>query len=121
MRFLCDVHIPFALVKSLIKSDFETIHVNELPHKWNTTDREICVFADSNDYVVITKDTDFRDSFFLSKTPRKLIKINLGNITNQELIQLFDTNIDKIKVLDDLPSFLLEIGEKDIILTSGDC
>ncbi|WP_409049702.1 DUF5615 family PIN-like protein [Runella sp. MFBS21] len=33
--------------------------------------------------MVVTKDEDFRNSFFLQHTPRKLIRIILGNISNQ--------------------------------------
>jgi predicted nuclease of predicted toxin-antitoxin system len=119
MKFLCDVHIPFALVNKLKTFGFKVIHVNELPDKWNTRDAEICNFADDNDYVVITKDSDFRNSFFLKQSPKKIIKINLGNISNKDLIQIFETQITKISRLDNLNSFLLEISKTDIILTEG--
>ena len=31
-----------------------------------TKDNEICSFAEANDLIVITKDEDFRNSFFLA-------------------------------------------------------
>ena len=46
-------------------------------------------FADTNDYIVVSKDIDFRNSYFLRHSPRKLIRIVLGNISNNELIILF--------------------------------
>jgi predicted nuclease of predicted toxin-antitoxin system len=46
MNFLCDVHIPIALVKFLSDHGCEASHVNSLPKKWNSTDSEICQFAD---------------------------------------------------------------------------
>lgn len=119
MKFLCDVHIPFALVNKLKSFGFTAMHVNELPSKWNTKDSEITVFSDTNDYVVVTKDSDFRDSFFLKQSPKKLIKINLGNISNKELLLIFETQINTISRLDNLTSFLLEISPNDIILTEG--
>lgn len=119
MKFLCDVHIPFALVNKLKSFGFAAMHVNELPNKRSTKDSEICTFSDTNDYVVVTKDSDFRDSFFLKKTPRKLIKINLGNISNKELLLIFETQINRISQLNILNSFLLEISKTDIILTEG--
>lgn len=119
MKFLCDVHIPFALVNKLKNVGFNAIHVNELPDKWHTRDSEICRFSDSNNYVVVTKDSDFRDSFFLKQSPKKLIKINLGNISNKELVRIFESQINKISQLDNLSSFLLEISKTDIILTEG--
>lgn len=88
MKFLCDVHISFKLVKFLNDSGFESIHVNNILNGYYTKDKDICKFADSNDFIVISKDADFRDSFYLKKTPKKFVKINLGNISNQDLISI---------------------------------
>ena len=76
MKFLCDVHISYKVVKFLAKSGFETIHVNQILDGWNTKDKDISEYVDSNDLILLTKDYDFRDSFFIKGTPKKLIKIN---------------------------------------------
>jgi hypothetical protein len=55
MRFLCDVHISFQLVKCIQKLGFECKQVNTLPNKWNTSDAEICDYVDANDYILIRK------------------------------------------------------------------
>ena len=89
MKFLCDVHIPFQLVKYLISKNHLAMHVNQLSNKWFTPDSEIANYADKNDYVLITKDSDFRKSFILNKSPRKLIRFILGNTSNKELIAIF--------------------------------
>ncbi len=86
MHFLCDVHITYKLVNKLHSLGHEAIHVNDILDKWNTKDADICKYADQNDFVVISKDSDFRDSFFVNKTPKKLIKINLGNTANITLL-----------------------------------
>jgi len=114
MRFLCDVHISYKLTKHLISLGFDTIHVNEILDKSETKDSDLCRFADQNNYVIISKDSDFRDSYFVKQTPKRLIKINLGNIPNQQLINIFNDNIDLIQKLDSKINFLLEI-DKDII------
>ena len=111
MRLLCDVHISYKVVKHLISLGFETIHVNEILDKWHTKDIDICDYADSNDLIVITKDSDFRDSFFIKKTPKKLIKINLGNISNQELIRIISENINSITKLSQKSYFLIELDK----------
>ena len=100
MKFLCDVHISYKIVNHLAVLGFEAVHVNNILDKWNTSDEDICKYADSKDYIVLTKDSDFRDSFFLNKTPKKLIKINLGNILNHELIDILTENIVSIKKID---------------------
>jgi predicted nuclease of predicted toxin-antitoxin system len=116
MRFLCDVHISYKLTKHLISLGFDSIHVNEILDKSETKDSDICKFADQNNYVIISKDSDFRDSFFVKRTPKRLIKINLGNIPNQELINIFSDNIELIQKLDAKFYFLLEIDKDSINL-----
>ena len=99
MRFLCDVHISHKIVKYLYSLGFETFHVNQILDRWSTKDNDICNYADTNDLIVITKDQDFRDSHFVKNTPGKLIKVNLGNISNQELIEILTENIPSKKDL----------------------
>lgn len=120
MRFLCDVHISYKIVNYLISLGFETFHVNDILNKWNTSDKDICDYADSNNLIVITKDTDFRDSFFIKQTPKKLIKISLGNISNQELIQILSENIDSIKKLNSKSFFLVEVDKETITFISDE-
>ncbi len=120
MRFLCDVHISYKFVKYLVSLGFEVTHVNKILDKWFTKDKEICDYADAHDLILITKDSDFRDSFFINNSPKKLIKINLGNISNQELIQIISDNIGSISKLSTKSSFLIEIDKDDIFVIEGD-
>jgi predicted nuclease of predicted toxin-antitoxin system len=117
MKFLCDVHISRKLVAYFNSLGIEAIHVNQILDKSETKDADICRFADKNNYIVITKDADFKNSFLLNYTPKKLIKINLGNISNVELLKLFSANINSIKNLDKKESFIVEIDSDDIWVT----
>ena len=114
MKFLLDVHIPYKLIKVLNELEHEAIHVNNILDKWFTKDSDICRYADENDLIVITKDADFRKSYFLKNTPKKLIKINLGNISTEILIDLIKKNIKQIEDGFSIESNYIEIG-KDII------
>ncbi len=109
MQFLCDVHISLKIVKFLNSKNYNCIHVNSILDKWHTKDSAIANYSDENDLILITKDADFRDSYFLKNTPKKLLKINLGNISNSELITIIETNLDKIEKLNKNQSFILEI------------
>lgn len=71
-------------------------------------------FADKNDLIVITKDSDFRNSFYIKKTPKKLIKINLENISNSQLIRIISDNLSSIEKLNKNPFFIIEIDSKSI-------
>ncbi len=97
MKFLCDVHISIKILKFLNSKQYECIHVNSILNKWFTKDSDISNYSDQNDLILITKDADFRDSYFLKNTPKKLVKINLGNIPNSKLIEIIDTNLEKMK------------------------
>jgi predicted nuclease of predicted toxin-antitoxin system len=116
MKFLCDVHISYKIVRHLINLGFEAIHINDILNKSETKDSDICVYADQNDYVVITKDSDFRNSFLVKQLPKKLIKINLGNISNVALQNIFSNNIKYIAGLSNMKYFMVEIDPDNINL-----
>ncbi|MEQ9426613.1 MAG: DUF5615 family PIN-like protein [Cyclobacteriaceae bacterium] len=114
MRFLCDVHISLRLSKRLEQLGHHSEHVNHILNKWHTADPDIVEYVDANDCILITKDQDFRTSYLLNNAPKKLLKINLGNISNQELIDNVESNIDKISELDSVnSSFMVEVNKGD--------
>lgn len=117
MNFLCDVHIPIKLSKFLQSKGHSARHVNQLPAKWHTNDSEICAIADQNQWIVITKDEDFRASFLLRRTPRKLIRVSLGNISNDALIELFSEHLALIGDIDKNQFFYLELGKINTLYT----
>jgi predicted nuclease of predicted toxin-antitoxin system len=115
MKFLCDVHISYKLVNAILNLGFDCIHVNTIIDKWYSKDADIATFADHNNYIIITKDSDFRNSFYINKTPKKLIKINLGNITNIELIKIVSENIEKFnQIANAYSNFIIEIDTENI-------
>lgn len=112
MNFLCDVHIAYKVKRFLIAEGHRAVHVNELPRKSETTDRDICAYADSGDFIVITKDADFLDFYHLKRSPQKVIKINLGNnISANEFIQLLSDLLPQMQKIVLRPRFLIEIDE----------
>ncbi len=46
--------------------------------------------------MVITKDSDFVDSFIMRRQPWKLLLISTGNITNTDLDALFQANLKSL-------------------------
>jgi len=109
--FLCDVHIPIKLSKRLEHLGHQSEHVNNILDKWHTSDQDIIRYVDAIHGILITKDQDFRNSYLLNRTPRKLIKISLGNISNEVLLQIIEKHISRISSLDmQYPSFMIEIN-----------
>ncbi len=116
MKFICDVHIPIRLSKFLAAQGADSVHINQILDGAFTPDDLISQHADANDCIVITKDIDFRNSYFIRKMPRKLIRICLGNLSNDSLIQLFEKHLTLIDRLDQEGSFYMEINPDTVLL-----
>ena len=114
MKFLCDVHISYQLSKFFVELGYDSEHVNFILNRWNTSDEKISNYADSNDRILITKDIDFKNSHILSNTPKKLIRIELGNIKNDELIKLFNSRIKLIEQVNFNSSFMLIFSKQNL-------
>ena len=85
----------------------------DLPKKNATPDSEIIRFADDEDRIVISKDSDFLDNYILDGSPKKLLIVSTGNINNRNLIQLFEKNLETLKSLFEENS-VIEIDEEEI-------
>jgi predicted nuclease of predicted toxin-antitoxin system len=57
-----------------------------LPDGNRSTDSQIALHADTENRVVVTKDQDFRDGHLLGRSPRKILVVATGNITNDALL-----------------------------------
>ena len=84
-----------------------------LPKKNATPDSEIIRFADADNRIVISKDSDFIDNYILDGSPKKLLIVSTGNINNRDLIGLFEKNLEALKSLFEENS-VLEINEEEI-------
>ena len=105
LKVLCDVHLPKKLVDFFNQQQILAVHGSTVLNGWITKDTDFCKNADENNFVFITKDNDFRNSHFLKNTPCKLIKINLGNISNEMLISVFQNQ---------LPNFIHALENKTV-------
>ena len=96
MKFLIDAQLPLRLARALSAAGHDAIHSSDLPNGNRTTDAEICRVADAEERVVVTKDRDFRDSHLLRSTPRRLLIVATGNISNDDLLDLFGQHLDAV-------------------------
>ena len=115
MRFLVDAQLPRRLIKQLQHAGHEAIHTLDLPLGNRTPDTVINDLSINEHYVVVTKDSDFVDSFHLHKKPWKLLLVATGNIRNADLEALFLANIDKI-VDGFATSDFIEINQTSVIV-----
>jgi predicted nuclease of predicted toxin-antitoxin system len=114
LKFLCDVHISFKIKRALEGWGFVAIHANELPNSDRSTDKEIAQYCFDNGCILISKDFDFVDSYLLGKIPPKFLKVNLGNISKDELIYKIKALIPTLILYNNNNKlhFLIEIGEQ---------
>ncbi len=76
MRFVVDAQLPETLVDHLPQLGHDAIHVKRLPRGGDTSDSEITAFADAEDRVVVTKDSDFRHTHETGGHPSRLLLIS---------------------------------------------
>jgi len=96
MKFLIDAQLPRRLATQLKQLGFDVTHTLDLPHGNRSTDRSIISFSITEHAVVVTKDSDFVQSFLLKREPWKLLLVSTGNIGNDELLGLFRQIISQL-------------------------
>jgi predicted nuclease of predicted toxin-antitoxin system len=77
-------------------------------------------YVDQNNMILISKDSDFKNSHFIKNSPKKLVKINLGNISNIELNTII-VNIfpEIIKTNSEACNFIIEINKDYSTITKS--
>ena len=115
MRVLCDVHMPYRLVNYLRERGIDATHVNRILDGSASKDAAVASFADAGGMVLITKDSDFRDSHFLTGTPARLVRVTLGNLSNTELLSLFDGHWSALAQLLAHSPCYIELGSEGIV------
>jgi predicted nuclease of predicted toxin-antitoxin system len=96
MKFLIDAQLPRRLVYRFREAGFDAVHTLDLPDGNRTSDIAVIVFADAEDRIVVTKDSDFVDAFLLMQRPKRLLLISTGNITNAQLEAILVPNFAAI-------------------------
>lgn len=96
MKFLVDAQLPARLASLLAGHGHDAIHTSALPDGNRSTDAEVAQAADRDGRVIVSKDSDFRDSHLISGTPKQLLVVATGNITNNELLALFERYLEVV-------------------------
>src|SRR4051794_32210922 len=96
MKFLIDAQLPRRLATELKQAGFQATHTLELPDGNRTTDQALTRLSIAEQSVLVTKDSDFVQSFLLKHEPWKLLLMPTGNINNDDLMNIFELNIGQI-------------------------
>ena len=96
MKFIVDAQLPKSLARLLVSLGYDAIHTLDLPLKNATGDSFINEISIQQNRIVISKDSDFYDSFRAKQEPHKLLYLTVGNMRNTQLLALFTQNIGLI-------------------------
>jgi predicted nuclease of predicted toxin-antitoxin system len=97
VKFLVDAQLPARLAMLLRDRGHDAIHTSDLPDGNRSTDRQVRELADAEDRVVLTKDGDFRTGHLLNGSPRRLLTIATGNISNDALLEFLSSSLPAIE------------------------
>ena len=114
MKFIVDAHLPRRLAYLLQQAGHDAIHTLDLSRGNRTSDSIINLVSAQEQRVVITKDSDFVDSFLLRHEPPKLLLVSTGNIRNDGLLAIFRANLEQIVEGFDTFDFI-EVNRTDVI------
>lgn len=87
---------PPSLKKIFTDKGFDCSHTLDLERGNGTPDKTISQISISEQRILITKDSDFFDSFIIKGEPYKLILVKLGNTSKKDLIQYFHIHFEEI-------------------------
>lgn len=96
MKFLVDAQLPLRLGRWLKERGHDALHTLELPLGNRTPDTGIVALAAHENRIVVTKDSDFVQSYLLTGHP-SLLFVSTGNIGNLELELLLQRNLPAIE------------------------
>lgn len=87
MKLLFDQNISFRITKKIIDQFPDCKHVSDCGLK-NSEDFDIWDYAKTNNFSIVTFDSDFYDISLINGHPPKIIWIRTGNLTTDEIAKL---------------------------------
>ena len=116
LRFIIDTQLPPVLATYLRRKGFEAVHTTDYPRAQYLTDAEIREIAIGEHRIVITKDEDFADYFWAKGSPPRVLLLAVGNIKNNDLINLFEANIHTLHRLFETGGDFVIFGSTQLIV-----
>jgi predicted nuclease of predicted toxin-antitoxin system len=107
MRLLFDQNISYRIINILSKSFPEAKHVNQLGLE-GSTDISIWEYAKSNNYTIVTFDSDYYDLSIIKGCPPKIIWLRIGNTTTDKIAKVLEEDFELITL------FITDSSYKDL-------
>jgi predicted nuclease of predicted toxin-antitoxin system len=97
LKLLLDQNLSHRLVDSLNDLFPESIHVKDVNLE-RSTDSVVWDYAKENNYIIVSKDSDFHQRSFFHGPPPKVIWINKGNCSTETILTILRTQFDSIEI-----------------------
>ena len=91
MKLLLDENISYKVIPRIIDLYAESRHVFDLG-MGKTNDALIWEYGKNNDFIIVSKDSDFREQSILKGHPPKLIYMGLKNCPTSEIVKILRVN-----------------------------
>jgi predicted nuclease of predicted toxin-antitoxin system len=95
MKLLLDENLSDRIINKIIDLYPDSQHVKTLG-LINTDDAIIWEFAKMNNFVIISKDSDFHQRSLLYGHPPKFIYLRIGNSPTSKIVQILRDNVTTI-------------------------
>lgn len=102
MKLLFDENLSPKLIALLTDLFPDCAHVDRIG-LGSESDNDIWSYAQQNDYIIVSKDSDFHDKSILLGHPPKIIWIKRGNCSNRHVQFLLRNKANTIKEFNDNP------------------
>ncbi|MFK5894312.1 MAG: DUF5615 family PIN-like protein [Pseudomonadota bacterium] len=103
MKLLFDENISAKLVKLLADQFPDSSHI-DLLNMQGESDTIVWDYAKCNNYIIMSKDNDFRQRAFVTGPPPKVIWLNVGNGSTKDINQLIRKTINQINSFEKEPN-----------------
>jgi len=98
MKLLFDHNLSPRLVKQLADIFPSSSHIDNLGLA-QADDTELWIYAQSNDFVIVTKDSDYNELLTLRGFPPKIIWIRRGNCSTSDIEAMLKIHFTDIQIL----------------------
>jgi len=99
VRLLFDQNLSRRLVPALAEEFADSEHLTNVGLD-TATDREIWDYAGEHDFVIVSKDSDFRQLAFLLGPPPKAVWLRLGNASTADVLTALRAHSEVIREFD---------------------
>lgn len=109
MKLLFDQNLSYVLVARLADLYPQSAHVRDLGLE-SADDEAVWNHARQHDFIIVSKDSDFRQRSFLRGAPPKIVWLSIGNCSTNRIEELLRASSTQIfEFAPDLTSSFLEL------------